>query len=327
MEKKYSETKISIVPYGSSYAYNFEDALDIPLEYPYSREEWDIIFSKYINLLTHKERWLRLAAISRLRTALECEQMQYANCAHYKPRTIEERINAIFQNISPLIFEDFYNEFKSLKDIKPYRALLNQRLNQIMDNINQSSDDLDKIQNHEFEISVAHINGYLDGVSRLCGGLNYVPIYQAIICPQIYNQITKNIETGILEHYSKYRFSNILRYQYYSAIRLKSACRCTNFETVYNWESIWDELIDKWITKRLFGGNYQVTNESYLSQAKNHYKWMLIYLIKKALNKDNLIVWKFTIGEGYDLLVGFDNESYAFKSDSKLFLITFGWLD
>lgn len=319
MKDYYPEAKISITPYGSKYAYNFEDALDIPLDYPYSREEWDIIFAKYIELLNHKEYWLRLAAIARFKRALEYEQTQLSDSQEYKPRKLKERIDKIFQSMTPLIVEDLYNEFKNIEPLEEeYQHLIEQLEHELNKKTSQNDNYLQKIETHDFKIAVSHINGYLYGISNLCHGANYVPIYQAIFCPNIYNQMTSNIETGLLRYYRNSRFS---------ANRLKFNCQCSNFNSVLDWENIWDSVLDRWIVNHTsFGDTYQVNKNKDLFDFRR-FKRSLIYLIEKAFNYHTPIVWSFIVGDGYSSTIGFNNECYAFKVKNKLFVLTFGWID
>ena len=311
----YRETKVPFTSYGSFFAYNFEDVLDIPLDFPYTREEWDIIFATYIGLLTHQEPWLRLAAIAKIKKALNCEQTQVGGTEEYKPRSIEERINSILPSITSLVVEDFYNEFKDLDSIESYQPLVSKIKKEHQSLIFNNNNYLQILKACDLKKSVLYINGYLDGISQLCDGLNYVPVYQAIYCPQIYPQMTKNIENGILSKFSRYRMS---------ANRLKSECKCSNFESVTNWENIWDNLIDKWIAKRLFGGNYQIKDKFF---SFDNFKATLIRSIEQTLEGQNPIVWKFTVGNSCSDTVGFGNEGYAFRGRDVLFTITFGWFD
>lgn len=173
-------------------------------------------------------------------------------------------------------------------------------------------------QNNEFKIAVANINGYLQGLSSLCHGLNYVPIYKAIICPKITNDIYQNIQLAILAKYSQYR---------YSRERLRDACKCGELIAIDDWKNSLDNTVEKWIVKRLFDGKYNVNDERYIISGQNKIKHDLVRLIEKAFDNSDIQVSKFQIGQGSDYIWGFDNESYAFSSENKLFVITLGWAD
>jgi hypothetical protein len=160
----------------------------------------------------------------------------------------------------------------------------------------------------DFETTIAHINGYLEGLGQLCYGKNYVPLYQAIACSQLTQDITLDIHIEISSKLSEHN-------------------ECNSFQLINNWEAILRDSIDKWIFKRLFGGNSDIQSNDYVSLSKRNTICKLIRLIHEAIAPDDLQVWKFQISHGYCYQYGFDNEAYAFKSNKKLFIMTFGWVD
>lgn len=317
----------------------FEDPLDIPLDRPYSSAEWDSIFQTFINLLNHEERWIRQAAIARLKRALDSESSQFSNCEDYQPQLITERIKTIFDAITvqavkiPNLLEDFYALFKSIFDRESYLNLIRQWLNLSIKTENpQLSDEAIVIvekfifsQNlnsalkpifNEFEIAIDRINGYLDGLSTLCHGLNYVPIYQAILCPQIINEISIDIQATLLTKSSDYKDS---------ISRLKSSSECRDFEKINDWEKALNDSVERWIFKRMFQENIQ--DDRHQNSAKNSTTHQLVNLIHEAIDFNKLEVWRFQIARGCDYIWGFDHESYAFKANDRLFIIMFGWAD
>lgn len=113
------------------------DLLDIPLNFPYSSNEWDIIFETFINLLEHKEFQIWYRAIHSLIEALAIEQSQRSNCEDYQPRPLDRRMMSICETIAaqtlnkPKIFEIFCNNFRFLAEESPYNRLLLEWLDQL----------------------------------------------------------------------------------------------------------------------------------------------------------------------------------------------------
>ena len=113
------------------------DILDIPLNFPYSADEWDGIFDTFIDLLEEEDPWIRYDAIAKLIQALEMEESQVSNCEDYKPKPTAERVRSIFDAIATQtltkqdIFEDFCSEFQFLGQKSPYSHLVLAWLNQL----------------------------------------------------------------------------------------------------------------------------------------------------------------------------------------------------
>jgi hypothetical protein len=305
----------------------FDDSLDVPLDYPYSSVEWDSIFETFIYMLRHESYRIRQAAIAKLRVALKSESSQVSNDEDYKPKPISERMSRIFQAITsqsaihPEIFEIFCYEFKCLIKEAPYGGLILQWLNELDVPERRQAPSYEAIQgarillyrnldlspqqaSNEFEIAVARIDGFLGGLSTLCHGMNYVPIYQAMVCPQSANEIAVNIQSQILVRSSDYGFYD--------------GTECSDFQLIEHWQTALEDSLDKWIFKPLFDAN--------LSSRKNTIA-QLVRLICEAMEPEQPEVWKFQIGAGCHYHWGFDNESYAFKSKDKLFIMFFGWAD
>jgi tRNA U34 5-carboxymethylaminomethyl modifying enzyme MnmG/GidA len=148
----------------------------------------------------------------------------------------------------------------------------------------------------------------------LCHGLNYVPIYQAIPCPQITNKIAVNIQATLLAISSEYKIS---------ISRLKSGSECRNFQKIDDWQKALHNSVDRAIFKRMFQGSIQ--DNRHQNSANNSTTRQLVNLIREAIDFNELEVWRFQISHGCDYVWAFDNESYAFKSKEKLFVIIFGW--
>ncbi|HBE16864.1 MAG TPA: hypothetical protein DEG17_07345 [Cyanobacteria bacterium UBA11149] len=111
--------------------------LDIPLNFPYSAEEWDRIFQTFISLLEHKDPWINHCAIAKLIQALEMEESQVSNSEDYQPKPTDERVRSIFEGIAaqtlrkPDIFENFCSRFQFLAKESPYSHLVLAWLNQL----------------------------------------------------------------------------------------------------------------------------------------------------------------------------------------------------
>lgn len=116
---------------------NPEELLDIPLDFPYSAEEWDEIFDTFINLLEEEDPWINHCAIAKLIQALEMEESQVSNCEDYQPKPTDERVKSIFEAIAaqtlrkPDIFENFCSKFQFLAKKSPYSHLVLAWLNQL----------------------------------------------------------------------------------------------------------------------------------------------------------------------------------------------------
>lgn len=111
--------------------------LDISLNFPYSSDEWDIIFETFIDLLEHKEWQIWERAINNLIHAVEIEQSQRSNCEDYQPRPLDRRMKSICEAIAaqtlnkPNIFENFCYNFKFLAEEPPYNRLVLEWLDQL----------------------------------------------------------------------------------------------------------------------------------------------------------------------------------------------------
>lgn len=164
---------------------------------------------------------------------------------------------------------------------------------------------------NDFETAIIHIDGYLHGLSELCHRTNYVPLYKAIACPQLANEITIDLQQAkILAISSEYGFNE--------------GTECNNFQLISDWQTSLGDSINRWICKRILAGDIQ--SSCYLSLSRRITN-SLVWSIRKAIEPDEPQVWKFQIGVGCHYNWGFDNESYAFKSKNKLFIMTFGWAD
>jgi hypothetical protein len=62
------------------------ELLDIPLNFPYSAKEWDVIFDTFVDLLGYQDYRVWNGAIDRLIQALEMEESQSSDCEEYQPR-------------------------------------------------------------------------------------------------------------------------------------------------------------------------------------------------------------------------------------------------
>jgi hypothetical protein len=113
------------------------DLLEIPLNFPYSSKEWDVIFETFIDLLAHQEHWLWDRAIDRLLRALEIEESQRSSCGDYRPSPTDKRLKSIFEAIAtqtqnnPDIFEMFCSKFSFLAKDATYNQLVIEWLNQL----------------------------------------------------------------------------------------------------------------------------------------------------------------------------------------------------
>ncbi len=313
----------------------FEDSLDIPLNYPYSSVEWDSIFETFIKLLQHENYRIRQAAIARLKTALESESSQVSNCEDYQPRPIAERMIVIFEAmtsqvlITPDIFDDFCYEFRDLAKEAPFGGLILQWLNQLSQTVSRQEPSNEAIfaarillyrslnsvlqfVSYEFNTAIAYIDGYLHGLSLLCKGMNYVPMYKAMICPQLTKDISVNIQAEILARASTYG--------------IIAGCECSDFHLLDDWVTVFGNSIDKWIFNRLPVASNTIEFESYLGASQRNYMPEIMRLINEATNSEPE-VWQFKIGLGYSFRWGMNNEAYAFQSGDNLFVITFGWID
>ncbi len=116
---------------------NPADLLDIPLDFPYSSEEWDGIFDTFIDLLEEEDPWIRRNAIAKLIRAIEMEESQVSNCQDYQPKPTDERMRSIFDGIATQtltrqdIFERFCYEFQYLAQDQPYNHLVLEWLKQL----------------------------------------------------------------------------------------------------------------------------------------------------------------------------------------------------
>jgi hypothetical protein len=105
------------------------ELLDIPLNFPYSAKEWDVIFDTFVDLLGYQDNRVWNGAIDRLIQALEMEESQSSDCEEYQPRATHERLDSIFGAIAtqscknPHLFPIFCREFQSLATREPYHSL------------------------------------------------------------------------------------------------------------------------------------------------------------------------------------------------------------
>ena len=106
------------------------DILDIPLNFPYSSEEWDQIFGRVLSLLNHEGGDIRYRAIKHLVRALEMVDSQRSNDDAYQPRPTDERLHDIFEVIAtqsqsqPKIFENFCFSLKYWLEQSPHNPLV-----------------------------------------------------------------------------------------------------------------------------------------------------------------------------------------------------------
>jgi hypothetical protein len=161
----------------------------------------------------------------------------------------------------------------------------------------------------EFLEKISYLNGYLMGVSELCHGLNYVPRHEIISCLVLSNNVFADIQKRIS----------------LTPATLDACKECSNFEIVDDWEEHLKRALDKWIFNLIYSKN--LLNEDAYLNLKSSAEHRLIYLLIDILVGDELQVWKFQIGKGCCYTYGFDNEAYAFKSENKLLIVTFGWAD
>ncbi len=313
----------------------FDDSLDIPLDYPYSSVEWDSIFETFIELLRHENYRIRQAAIARLKTALKSESLQVSNCEDYQPKPIIERMRVIFEVINsqvvitPDIFDDFCYEFRDLAKEAPYGGLILQWLNQLSQTVKRqepsdeaifaarvlfyrSLNSVLQFVSYEFNTAIAYIDGYLDGLGLLCAGGNYVPIYKAMVCPQLTNDLSVNIQAELVARSSIYG--------------MRVGCECSDFQLLDDWKIDFGSSLDKWIFNRLPIETTTIQFKSYLSSSQINSIPEIMRLIDEVLGSQ-AEVWRFKIGFGCGYQWGMSNESYAFHSGDKLFIVTFGWID
>jgi hypothetical protein len=113
------------------------DQLDIPLDFPYSRQEWDEIFARLINFLPHSDRRVRDCAVDRLIRALDMEASQVSNLEEYQPKA--DRLTDVLDAIAthtptqPDLFQNFCCKFKfnAKKTANPNNAVVRQWLAQL----------------------------------------------------------------------------------------------------------------------------------------------------------------------------------------------------
>jgi hypothetical protein len=160
-----------------------------------------------------------------------------------------------------------------------------------------------------FQEKVSYLNGYLVGISELCHGKNYVPLYKAVSCLVLTDNVFSNIQNQIS----------------LTPAPINECNQCNNFEMIDNWEEKFKESLNKWIFNIVFSRG--ITDDNMYSQFKKNAEIKISYFIKDNLVDDELKVWKFQIGQGLCYTYGFDNEAYAFKSKNNLFVVTFGWSD
>jgi hypothetical protein len=160
-----------------------------------------------------------------------------------------------------------------------------------------------------FQEKVSYLNGYLVGVSELCHGLNYVPIYRAISCLVLTDDVFADVQSQIS----------------LTTLPFDECNRCNNFEGIDDWEQELKESLNKWIFNLILSRDI-VDSDVYL-HFKEKIEIKIIYFIKDNLVDDELRVWRFQVNQGFCYTYGFDNEAYAFKSKNNLFVVNFGWAD
>ena len=169
---------------------------------------------------------------------------------------------------------------------------------------------------NSFELEIAHINGWLTGLGQLCHGMNYIPHYNAMIFRPSLNDIKADILQAISSK---------------ANARFSETYECNDIEFIPHWEEYLHDSIDRWVIKRILGGqqnstiNYPIDN--YLSYLHTNTANRLAWLIREAMKSIEPEVWKFKICHGYCHQYGFENEAYAFKSVDRGLIITFGWGD
>ncbi len=115
------------------------DLLDIPLNFPYSTEEWDAIFDTFIGLLSHPEYSVWHRAINALIQALEIEVSQRSDDPDYQPRAMPTRLGAILEALrvaqvssNDQIFATFCSNFQFLGRDSPYQEEILKYLAQLL---------------------------------------------------------------------------------------------------------------------------------------------------------------------------------------------------
>lgn len=166
---------------------------------------------------------------------------------------------------------------------------------------------------NKFETAIARLDGYLTGLSMLCHRTNYVPLYKAMAGCQSTGEITVDVQTKITAISLEYGFNE--------------GFKCSSFQLVSDWETALENAINKWVFKHLLGGSSSIQSNKYLSLSLRNTVARLRWLIRDIIEPNEPEVWRFQIGLGCHYNWGFDNESYAFTSDDKLFILTFGWAD
>jgi hypothetical protein len=113
------------------------DQLDISLDFPYSRQEWDAIFGHFIDFLPHSDRRVWDCAVDRLIRALDMEASQVSNLEEYQPKAdrLTDILNAIATHTrtQPDLFQNFCCKFKfnAKKAANPNNAVMLQWLEQL----------------------------------------------------------------------------------------------------------------------------------------------------------------------------------------------------
>jgi hypothetical protein len=161
----------------------------------------------------------------------------------------------------------------------------------------------------KFQEKASYLNGYLKGVGGLCHGKNYVPEYKAIPLSILTDDVLRDIQNQILLIPS---LTNSLN-------------KCSEFEAVNDWEKEIKISLDKWIFNLILS-NGTIEESTYLLYKKN-VESRLVSFLNEIFEGDESKVWRFQIAQGFCFDYGFNNEAYAFKSDSNLLIITFGWVD
>jgi hypothetical protein len=114
------------------------ELLEIPLNFPYSREEWDAIFETFLSLLSHPEYRIWDRTINVLRQALEREASQRSDDRDYQPQALATRLGSIFEAIvaqvpnNDQIFANFCSNLKFLARESPWQELILAELAQLL---------------------------------------------------------------------------------------------------------------------------------------------------------------------------------------------------
>lgn len=74
--------------------------LSFEFEIPYTRDEWDFVFTTLIELLAQKDAWTWKTAIAQLLEALKTEAQQSSNLEEYQPYPLEERVQQVFEAVA-----------------------------------------------------------------------------------------------------------------------------------------------------------------------------------------------------------------------------------